>query len=140
MRKSLACAAAAILIFSCAFSTTVRAQEPAKDTKPADSKSATEPPAPPPKEESSVTDHTIKIGGQTIPYKATASTTLLKNDQSEPTALIFSIAYTRGDVKDPSQRPIAFVYNGGPGSSSIWLHMGCLLYTSRQRPRLRPKS
>ena len=124
MRKSLACAAAAILIFSCAFSTTVRAQEPAKDTKPADSKSATEPPAPPPKEESSVTDHTIKIGGQTIPYKATASTTLLKNDQSEPTALIFSIAYTRGDVKDPSQRPIAFVYNGGPGSSSIWLHMG----------------
>ena len=124
MRQSLGLAAAAILILSCVYCTAVAAQEQTKDAKPSESKSSTELPAPPPKEESSVTDHTIKTGGQTIPYKATASTTLLKNDQSEPTALIFSIAYTRSDVKDLSQRPIAFVYNGGPGSSSIWLHMG----------------
>jgi carboxypeptidase C (cathepsin A) len=83
-------------------------------------------PAPEPKEESSVTEHAIKIGGQSIAYKATASTTLIKDDKGEPTASIFTIAYTRTDkdVKDMSQRPIAFVYNGGPGSSSIWLHMG----------------
>ena len=81
-------------------------------------------PAPEPKEESSVTDHTIKIGAQTIAYKATASTTLIKDDKGEPTASIFTIAYTRSDVKDMGQRPISFVYNGGPGSSSIWLHMG----------------
>ena len=124
MRKSLGISAAVILILSCVYSATAGAQEPSRETKSAEAKSAIEPPAAPPKEESSVTDHTIKIGGQTIPYKATASTTLLKNDHGEPTALIFSIAYARSDVKDPSQRPIAFVYNGGPGSSSIWLHMG----------------
>jgi carboxypeptidase C (cathepsin A) len=76
------------------------------------------------KEDSSVTDHTIKLGGQTIPYKATASTTLIKNDKGEPTGLMYSVAYTRGDVKDLSTRPISFLYNGGPGSSTMWLHMG----------------
>jgi len=78
----------------------------------------------PAKEESSITDHTIKIGGQTIPYKATAATILLKNEKEEPTALIYYTAYARSDLKDLSQRPISFVYNGGPGSSSVWLHMG----------------
>jgi carboxypeptidase C (cathepsin A) len=77
-----------------------------------------------PKEESSVTEHSIRIGGQSISYKATASTTLLKNEKGEPTALMYSTAYTRNDVKDVSQRPIAFLYNGGPGSASVWLHMG----------------
>src|SRR6266576_462979 len=88
--------------------------------KPADAAAA----AAPPKEESSVTDHSIKIGGQTIPYKATAQTILLKDDKGEPTALLYSTTYTRSDVKDPSQRSVAFLYNGGPGSSSVWLHMG----------------
>ena len=102
------------------------AQEPAKDAKPADAKPTDAKAAPEekPKEESSATDHTIRIGGQTINYKATASTTLLKDDKGEPTALMYSTAYTRSDVKDFSQRPIAFIYNGGPGSASVWLHMG----------------
>jgi len=102
------------------------AQEPAKDAKSADAKAGDTAKAPEgmAKEESSVTDHTIRIGDQTIGYKATASTTLLKDDKGEPTALIYSTAYTRNDVKDFSQRPIAFLYNGGPGSASIWLHMG----------------
>jgi carboxypeptidase C (cathepsin A) len=100
------------------------AQEPAKDAKPADAKPTDAKAAPEPKEESSVTDHTIRIGDQTINYKATASTTLLKDDKGEPTALMYSTAYTRSDVKDFSQRPIAFIYNGGPGSASVWLHMG----------------
>jgi carboxypeptidase C (cathepsin A) len=89
--------------------------------KPADAAAAA---TPAPKEESSVTDHSIKIGSQTIPYKATAATILLKNEKDEPIALLYSTAYTRSDVKDPSTRPIAFVYNGGPGSASVWLHMG----------------
>jgi carboxypeptidase C (cathepsin A) len=91
-----------------------------KDAKPAEASSA------PAKEESSVTEHTIKIGGQTIPYKATAQTILLKDDKGEPTALLYSTSYTRTDVKDLSQRPIAFLFNGGPGSASLWLHMGSL--------------
>ena len=77
-----------------------------------------------PKEEISVTEHTIKVGGQTISYKATAQTILLKDDKGAPIALIYSTAYTRSDVKDPSTRPLSFLYNGGPGSSSVWLHMG----------------
>jgi carboxypeptidase C (cathepsin A) len=110
-----------LLMFAlCVNTFATRAQE--KDAK-AGEKPA-EPAAPPPKEESSVTDHTIKIGGQTIPYKATAATVLIKNDKDEPTALIYSTAYTRSDVKDMSQRPVTFLYNGGPGSSSVWLHMG----------------
>jgi len=104
----------------------IAAQEPTKEAKSGeakagDTKSGAEAP---PKEESSVTDHTIRLGGQTIPYKATASTTLLKDEKGEPTASMYSTAYTRSDVKDLTQRPLAFIYNGGPGSSSIWLHMG----------------
>jgi carboxypeptidase C (cathepsin A) len=106
----------------------VSAQNAQPDSKPADQKAADQKPATPeaapPKEESSVTDHSVRLGAQTISYKATASTTLLKNDKDEPTALVYSTAYTRGDVKDLSQRPIAFIYNGGPGSASVWLHMG----------------
>src|SRR5580704_2542610 len=96
-----------------------------KDAKPADKPAdAAAAATPAPKEESSVTDHSIKLGSQTVPYKATAATILLKNEKDDPIALLYSTAYTRSDVKDPSTRPIAFVYNGGPGSASVWLHMG----------------
>ncbi|HWL88266.1 MAG TPA: hypothetical protein VNO21_20825, partial [Polyangiaceae bacterium] len=98
-----------------------RTQE--KETKTAEKEKPAEPAPPPPKEESSVTEHSIKIGGQTIPYKAIAGTILLKNEKDEPQALIYSTSYIRTDVKDPS-RPISFIYNGGPGSASVWLHMG----------------
>jgi len=122
MKNMLLVAVAAILLGR---AVPAIAQEPSKEAaaKPAEAKPATAESAPP-KEESSVTDHTIRIDGQTIPYKATASTILLKDDKDEPTALIYSTAYTRSDVKDMSQRPIAFIYNGGPGSASIWLQMG----------------
>jgi carboxypeptidase C (cathepsin A) len=104
----------------------IRGQEETKDSKSAEAKPADQKPADTavPKEQSSTTDHTMRLGGQSIGYKATASTTLLKNDKDEATALIFSVAYIRSDVKDVSQRPIAFLYNGGPGSASVWLQMG----------------
>jgi len=117
IRLALLCAAAFPLAFSSPIS---RAQE--KDAKPAEKPA--EAPSAPPKEESSASDHSIKIGSQTIPYKATVGSLLLKNEKDEPEALIFYTSYIRSDVKDLSQRPIAFVYNGGPGSASIWLHMG----------------
>ena len=97
----------------------------AQEQKPEPKAAAAVTPAPKEaKEEWSVTDHTIRIGGQAIPYKASAGTTLLTNDAGEPTGLLYSVAYTRSDVKDPGTRPIAFLYNGGPGSASMWLHMG----------------
>src|ERR1700730_18266617 len=100
------------------------AQEKEKETKSVEKEKPAEPTPPPPKEESSVTEHSIKIGGQTIPYKAIAGTILLKNEKDEPQALIYSTSYIRTDTKDVSQRPISFIYNGGPGSASVWLHMG----------------
>jgi len=76
------------------------------------------------KPQSSVTQHTAQIDNQQISYTATASTMLLKNDKGEPEALLYSTAYTENGVKDLSKRPLIFLYNGGPGSASIWLHMG----------------
>ena len=100
------------------------AQTPPLNPGAPDVKISQAPPPQAPREEFSVTDHTIRIGGQIIPYKATAGLTLLKNDLGEPTGLMYSVAYTRSDVKDLSRRPISFFYNGGPGSASLWLHMG----------------
>src|SRR5579859_3437816 len=98
-----------------------RVQE--RETKTVEKEKPGEPTPPAPKEESSVTEHSIKIGGQSIAYKATAGTILLKNEKDEPQALIYSTSYVRTDTKDPL-RPISFIYNGGPGSASVWLHMG----------------
>lgn len=79
-----------------------------------------------PKPEVSVTKHSITIDGKRIDYTATAGTMLLRSEQNEPMALYGFTAYTKNDVADPSTRPIMFAYNGGPGSSSVWLHMGVL--------------
>lgn len=71
-----------------------------------------------------VTNHTIVNGGKTINYTATASETYLKNDKDEAVASIWSVAYTKQNLTESSTRPVTFVFNGGPGSASVWLHMG----------------
>jgi carboxypeptidase C (cathepsin A) len=78
----------------------------------------------PPAERESVTEHTASIGGRLVPYRALATTTTLRADDGEPRASVFSVAYTRTDIDDPASRPLTFVFNGGPGSSSAWLHLG----------------
>jgi len=77
-----------------------------------------------PKAEVSTTAHTVKIDGKVISYKATAGTMLLRTNEDQPSALHGFTAYTKDGTTDPRTRPITFVFNGGPGSSSIWLHMG----------------
>ena len=84
------------------------------------------------------THHTITIDGQEIAYTVTCGTVVLKEEAvmkgddegkaegEKPRATIFFIAYTRDDVADPANRPVTFSFNGGPGSSSVWLHMGLL--------------
>ncbi|MBX9687640.1 MAG: hypothetical protein K2X27_13115 [Candidatus Obscuribacterales bacterium] len=100
----------------------------------------------------SVSEHTININGKPVKYKATAGYMILKDynekgrshsdksssDKSDsdkdkdkkkdPKALakVFFIAYTRDDAGSSAQRPLTFSFNGGPGSASIWLHMGAL--------------
>jgi carboxypeptidase C (cathepsin A) len=81
-------------------------------------------PKPPPKERDVTTHHTVIIDGKTIPYTATAGTIFLRDEKQKPIASVFFVAYTRDDIKDVSKRPITFAYNGGPGSSSVWLQLG----------------
>ncbi len=66
----------------------------------------------------------VTIDGEKVSYKVDAGTLLLKEEDGKPTASIFYIAYTKQGVKDVSKRPITFTFNGGPGSSSVWLHLG----------------
>ncbi len=72
------------------------------------------------------TDHSVTIEGKIISYKATTGTIVLKDDAGKSKASIFYIAYKKEGAQDSSKRPITFCFNGGPGSSSVWLHMGVL--------------
>jgi carboxypeptidase C (cathepsin A) len=78
---------------------------------------------PPPEEKSSVTHHSARIGGQQISYTATAATYVIRSDDGAPKATMFYVAYTK-DGADAGKRPVSFVYNGGPGSASLFTHMG----------------
>jgi len=80
---------------------------------------------PAPKERTVTTRHSVTIAGQKIPYTATAGTLFLRDAEGEPRAEVFYVAYSR-DVDDPASRPVTFAFNGGPGSSAVWLHLGAL--------------
>ncbi len=75
----------------------------------------------------SVTTHEATIDGTEIKYSATAGKLVMKSDSGAPKANVFFVAYTKGhDPSIPSDRPVTFCFNGGPGSSSVWLHLGML--------------
>ncbi len=74
----------------------------------------------------SVTKHQLKIGNQVLNYTATTGYMPSKDENDSIRARIFFVAYTKDGEADPSKRPIMFAYNGGPGSASLWLHMGLL--------------
>jgi carboxypeptidase C (cathepsin A) len=70
----------------------------------------------------SVTRHKGVFGGRSVAYTATMGETYLKDEKGKPTAAIVTTAYV-AEPRDP-KRPVAFFWNGGPGSGSLWLHMG----------------
>lgn len=76
------------------------------------------------KPQKSVTHGSVTVEGKRINYEAVAGTLVLKNKNDSPTISMSYVAYFKDDEKDASQRPITFIYNGGPGSATIWLHMG----------------
>jgi carboxypeptidase C (cathepsin A) len=78
----------------------------------------------PPAATESITRGSVTVEGHRIEYTATAGTLILKNDRGKPTGSMFYVAYVKGGAGDPGRRPVTFFYNGGPGSSSVWLHMG----------------
>jgi carboxypeptidase C (cathepsin A) len=86
-------------------------------------RAAAKPPAIPALTPDAVTGHTIALGGRTLAYTARAGTITLRNEQDQPTARVFYTAYSL-DGASPSHRAVTFLYNGGPGSSTMWLRMG----------------
>jgi carboxypeptidase C (cathepsin A) len=74
-------------------------------------------------EKVSQTQHTIRLDGRDIRYTATASTLPIRAEDGKVAARMFFVAYTK-DGEDARTRPVSFLYNGGPGAATIWLHMG----------------
>lgn len=100
--------------FFCIMCTTVYAQAVTIDTIPV------------PNEIKSVTKHSVTVNGKLINYTATAGAIILKNEKDEPVALYGYTAYTKDGEISSAKRPLVFSYNGGPGSSSMWLHLGIM--------------
>ena len=101
-----------LLFLAILFSTVLSAQETKQD-----STTVPEPMA-------FITKHQITSGGKEVKFRAIASETYLNDKASEPVASIWSVAYIQEGVRNQSTRPVTFVFNGGPGSASVWLHMG----------------
>ena len=71
----------------------------------------------------SVTQHSGVFGGQALEYEAVAGELFLRDDEGNPEASFFYTSYSKV-TEEPSLRAVTFLWNGGPGSSSVWLHMG----------------
>src|SRR6188472_4173289 len=76
-----------------------------------------------PVEKVSTTQHTATIAGKTIPYTANASTMIIRDDAGKPKATVFYTSHT-ADKAEPTNRPVTFFFNGGPGSASSRPDMG----------------
>ena len=77
-----------------------------------------------PEAQAFVTEHSSRFNGVSVAYQVRAGETYLRTLDGEPKAAIFSFDYIKKDVSDQSKRPVTFIWNGGPGSSSTWLHIG----------------
>lgn len=73
-----------------------------------------------------ITAHQLELDGATLAYSATTGKMPLKDARDKIVAQIFYTAYTLESDAEPAERPLIFVFNGGPGAASIWLHMGAL--------------
>lgn len=69
------------------------------------------------------TEGSVDVEGKHIDYRAVAGTLILDNKKGEGTASVFYAAYFKKGI-EASHRPVTFIYNGGPGSATVWLHMG----------------
>src|SRR4051812_8890689 len=100
------------------------------------SKQSGKPQTQPVAEKLSVTEHEMKVGTETMRYKATAGTMPLKDEAGKARANFFFVAYERHTDVPVEKRPITFVFNGGPGAAAIWLHLGT---AGPQRVELTPE-
>ena len=75
-------------------------------------------------ENTSETRHTGTFGGEEISYTVTAGTMTVSKREKDPSASMFYVAYLKDGMKNQAKRPIVYCFNGGPGSSAVWLHLG----------------
>jgi carboxypeptidase C (cathepsin A) len=103
-------------------------QEAPPQEKPKDSATPKEAEKDKPTDESKpiITHHEVKVGDRALKYTATTGMMPIRDAKGDVEAKIFFIAYTVDDAGDFTRRPLMFSFNGGPGSSSVWLHMGAL--------------
>jgi carboxypeptidase C (cathepsin A) len=80
--------------------------------------------APPPADTTITRDGTVRIDGQRVPYRVTTGMQPVWGDDGDPVASLFYVYYERSDVRDRTDRPLVFSFNGGPGSASVWMHIG----------------
>src|SRR5258706_7371382 len=123
MRKTTALLMASLVALFL-FIAPLRADDPKPQDKPAADKAGDKAPEKPPEPAKFVRQHKAKLGGAEVAYTTTAEEIFLKDNDGKNTASFFTIAYTKDGVARQEDRPITFVYNGGPGSASIWLHLG----------------
>ena len=76
------------------------------------------------KPKTEVTQGSVTVEGHKIDYKATAGNIYLTNNEGDTTARMFFVAYDKVNKPKGSNRPVTFFWNGGPGSASVWIHMG----------------
>ncbi len=103
------------------------AEPAAKQSKKEKTPAAKGEPRPQEVEEKSVQKQaSVTVDGKKIDYTVTTSRLVLKKDDGKARASVFYVAYTRNGVEHPAKRPVVFAFNGGPGSSAVWLHLGAL--------------
>ena len=112
---------AALVVVSFVLPFPLRAQEPAPEpAKSASTKSKDE------EQDVAVTQHTLQLPSGPLAYTVRAGRMTLETEAGKAKAELFFVAYTKDGVEDVSKRPVTFSFNGGPGSSSVWLHLGAL--------------
>ena len=123
-RKPIATAVALFFAVTCGVAT-LRADDP-KPAEKAGDKAGAKPGEKPEKPEPKkfVRQHKARLGDAEVSYTTTSEEIFLKDNDGKETASFFTIAYTKDGVSRPEDRPLTFVYNGGPGSASLWLHFG----------------
>jgi len=90
-----------------------------KSAKPSDNQTSNT-------EKLTLSHQSLDVRGKMLRYTATAGTLPLTDDAGKVEANIFFIAYTKEGTSDLAKRPVMFAFNGGPGASAMWLHMGAL--------------
>ncbi len=109
------------LVFASASAVSAQDKPPAPNAD--QHKDADKDTAPVPPEKPVATHHELTLDGKVLKYTATAGNLILRDEDDKPYGSIFYVAYTL-DGAEPGTRPVSFLYNGGPGSATLWLHMG----------------